>query len=127
MHPAGICIPSEDHCLICVHHQVLADFKSCLGSTSSYCSSDTSLQPAVGNQSVLWYIVTDCAGLSLQLRNSWGCKVWVPKGAKDLAPVHIDKLQSSGASLDAADILRGFTAFAEQWFFAMTDYQARCS
>ena len=76
---------------------------------------------AVGNQSVLWYVVTDCAGLRSQLRDSWGLKIWAPK--VELAPVHVDKLQSSGVPLVAADVLRVYTAFAEQWLFSMTDYQ----
>lgn len=83
------------------------------------------MQSAVGNQSVLWYIVTDCAGLRTQLRNSWGRKIWVPM--HESPPVHINELQNTGESLPAADVRRVFTAFAEQWLFAMTDYQVCCS
>ena len=65
--------------------------------------------------------MTDCAGLRMQVRSSWGPKVWVPEA--ELAPVHIDRLHSSGVPLDAADVLRIHTAFAEQWLLAMTDFQ----
>ena len=107
--------------LLLVHSHTPADYRSCICSGSSHHSSDRWLQSAVRNHSSLWYIVTDCAGLRLQLRNSWGLKVWVPR--TELAPIHIDKLQSSGVPLGAADVLRVYTAFAEQWLLAMTDYQ----